>query len=80
MLNLFLCSILQVTNDVDSSDSDSDGMEFDGSSDMMVDAQRSQSNLIPTNMSSNVASQKPAVEAEDGWTVVHSRKGKGRKT
>lgn len=67
---------LQVVGDDDGSDSDTDSMgEVD--SEMMVDA--SHANAAPAGMLIDEQAPTKSVGAEDGWTVVGSRKTKGRR-
>ncbi|KAG2316526.1 hypothetical protein Bca4012_067394 [Brassica carinata] len=72
--------VVKVSNGNDEDDEDSDDevdedthMSNDQSTDMMVDASEQSSNRIPEAM--------PVDEpkADDGWTVVPSRKNKGKK-
>ncbi|XP_057540124.1 uncharacterized protein LOC130818102 [Amaranthus tricolor] len=67
----------------DASDSDDDEANEstgnDEASYMMIDSPASLPNSNPTQIQKNDGIQEQMAEAEDGWTVVPSRKSKGRK-
>ena len=71
-------------DDDDNDDSDNNDVnrnianENDGPSNMMVDAQESQSNLNPVN-SADESRPKVADETEDGWVQVARRRSRGKR-
>jgi pre-rRNA-processing protein TSR2 len=67
-----------VEDDDDSEDSDSDDKMGDDGSNMMVDTPEFQ---LKTNLVNKPVNEPGAKEAqsEDGWTVVSSRRNKGKR-
>jgi pre-rRNA-processing protein TSR2 len=67
-----------VEDDDDSEDSDSDDKMGDDGSNMMVDTPDFQ---LKTNLANKPVNEPGAKEAqsEDGWTVVSSRRNKGKR-
>ncbi|KMT15148.1 hypothetical protein BVRB_3g062620 isoform B [Beta vulgaris subsp. vulgaris] len=66
------------SDDDDEEDEDDESIENDKASNMMVDLSGSLPNTNASQTSKNSIHQQ-MTEAEDGWTVVPSRKSKGRK-
>ncbi|GFY94807.1 hypothetical protein Acr_10g0001920 [Actinidia rufa] len=60
------------------SDDDDESVGDDDSSEKMVDAPQSQPNPNYKDMIVDEPRQNVAAEADDGWTVVASRRNKGR--
>ncbi|GLT95230.1 hypothetical protein SLE2022_129240 [Rubroshorea leprosula] len=72
--------VRQVNDDYDDNDDDDDGMGDDNTTSMMLDVPNSRPNLNPVDKPTDEPKSKQWAEAaDDGWTVVSSRRNKGRK-
>ncbi|GKV07354.1 hypothetical protein SLEP1_g19147 [Rubroshorea leprosula] len=72
--------VRQVNDDYDDNDDDDDGMGDDNTTNMMLDVPNSGPILNPVDKPTDEPKSKQRAEAaDDGWTVVSSRRNKGRK-